>query len=457
VFYAYGISADLISDCSGAGLIRVAGLKEVEELGDIPFKEKAEKLFVRYVATGSLWKKDDKFQLNIELYDTKESKVIWADRWHEEWDNLTTIQSNLSDGLLKTLDTKPLLDKKIGATNSEAYEYYLRGFYLFQNRQNKEDLDVSINFLNKSIELDGNLIKARNKLAFSHFVIGNINKSYTIYKESLIKSEELGDEFAIGASKRGLSMIYSSRGEKEKTREYLESATKIFKNIDDKYLLSVCLHDFGLFYQHNAEYDKSINYFKQCINLRNQVGKAIDVSIMAMGYSYYLMGEIDNSFNCFEEALQSFNNNNNKMRIAVTCTHISEIYLHRTDYNNALKYSSLAEKIQTELGGSPQAYLWTYVYYFISQKYLGVEFNKTKLYKLIEENKIWSKSNKISWYDNDFILPYRLYKLLEDISYLDTSRRVIHKKANNLEPDVAAKFLSYPIPKAIVEEWEKIK
>ena len=29
--------------------------------------------------------------------------------------------------------------------------------------------------------------------------------------------------------------------------------------------------------------------------------------------------------------------------------------------------------------------------------------------------------------------------------------------AENLEPDVAAKFLSYPIPKAIVEEWEKVK
>ena len=32
----------------------------------------------------------------------------------------------------------------------------------------------------------------------------------------------------------------------------------------------------------------------------------------------------------------------------------------------------------------------------------------------------------------------------------------IFEKADNLEPDVAAKFLSYPIPKAIVEEWEKV-
>ena len=30
------------------------------------------------------------------------------------------------------------------------------------------------------------------------------------------------------------------------------------------------------------------------------------------------------------------------------------------------------------------------------------------------------------------------------------------KLADNLEPDVAAKFLSYPIPKAIGEVWEKV-
>ena len=32
-----------------------------------------------------------------------------------------------------------------------------------------------------------------------------------------------------------------------------------------------------------------------------------------------------------------------------------------------------------------------------------------------------------------------------------------YKKADNLEPDAAAKFLSYPIPKEIAEEWEKVK
>ena len=143
VFYAYGISADLISDVTSAGLIRVAGLKEIEELGDISFKEKAKQLFVRYVATGTLWKMDDMFQLSIELYDTKEKKVIWSDRWEEGWDSLPSIKLNLSDGLLKALDTKINKGKTTDTTNAAAYEYYLRGSYVLNTSFGEEDMDCT--------------------------------------------------------------------------------------------------------------------------------------------------------------------------------------------------------------------------------------------------------------------------------------------------------------------------
>ena len=112
VFYAYGISADLISDCSGAGLIRVAGLNDIEKLDyrNLKYDELSKNLFVRYISTGTLWKMGDMFQLSIELYDTKDKKVVWSDRWQEKWENLPAIKRNLSDGLLKTLDTSSKLD-----------------------------------------------------------------------------------------------------------------------------------------------------------------------------------------------------------------------------------------------------------------------------------------------------------------------------------------------------------
>ena len=61
------------------------------------------------------------FQLSVELYVSKDKKVIWSDRWQEGWDNLSTIKGNLSDGLLKALCTKPKTKKIIDITNAQAY------------------------------------------------------------------------------------------------------------------------------------------------------------------------------------------------------------------------------------------------------------------------------------------------------------------------------------------------
>ena len=44
---------------------------------------------------------------------------------------------------------------------------------------------------------------------------------------------------------------------------------------------------------------------------------------------------------------------------------------------------------------------------------------------------------------------------MKDAFYLETAYHQVQEKASAMED--GAKFLSYPIPKAIVEEWEKVK
>ena len=90
--------------------------------------------------------------------------------------------------------------------------------------------------------------------------------------------------------------------------------------------------------------------------------------------------------------------------------------------------------------------LETLSHLFLSKKILGKEYNVSEIHTLIKEE------DEIEDYIN-----FALFKLLEDKSHLETAYNQIQEKADNLEPDVAAKFLSYPIPKAIVEEWEKVK
>jgi class 3 adenylate cyclase/TolB-like protein len=227
VFYAYGISADLISDCSGAGLIRVASLKQIEELGDLTVEEKAKKLNVRYISTGTLWKMDDMFQLSIELYDTKESKVVWSDRWQENWDNLILIKGNLSDGLLKALNAKPRLDRKVETVNTEAYEYYLKGSYKYENRHNMEDTEIGRGLLLKAIELDNNLLRAKGLLGTTYYFEGDYDKALEIWTNNLKQAEELTDKYGMGVNLVGIGHYYRNKGDYDKALDYYTRSLKI--------------------------------------------------------------------------------------------------------------------------------------------------------------------------------------------------------------------------------------
>ena len=51
---------------------------------------------------------------------------------------------------------------------------------------------------------------------------------------------------------------------------------------------------------------------------------------------------------------------------------------------------------------------------------------------------------------------FGLYQLLDDTSYLETAYKQQQENASAMEEELGNKFLGYPIPKAIVEEYNKV-
>ena len=71
----------MISELASAGLIRVESIANIEKIPDyrdLKAENLASKLFVRYIVEGTLWKKENIFQLSVELYDTKQKKTVWT-------------------------------------------------------------------------------------------------------------------------------------------------------------------------------------------------------------------------------------------------------------------------------------------------------------------------------------------------------------------------------------------
>jgi class 3 adenylate cyclase len=244
VFYAYAISADLISDCSGAGLIRVESLDKIEKVENwdkLKADELASKVFVRYIASGTLWKMDNMFQLSIELYDTRDKRVIWSDRWQEDWNNLPSIKGNLSDGLLKALDTiMPKVENRIENINPEAYEYYLRGKYILNNKDTIEDLEISRKLFQKAIEIDDNLWQAKHLIANSYSIqaishssiVQNDNKALKIYKNNLEEAQLIDNKLWAAGTVCNIGASYMRLGDLDKAMDYQKQSIKKFEELD---------------------------------------------------------------------------------------------------------------------------------------------------------------------------------------------------------------------------------
>ena len=117
---------------------------------------------------------------------------------------------------------------------------------------------------------------------------------------------------------------------------------------------------------------------------------------------------------------------------------------YKTDkLDSAIKYLERSVKIQNDIGYEGIK-LESSIYLNLISKKLKRNYNNKEIHILIKETD-----------DVGFYLNLMLYELLEEKHYLDKAYNQIQEKASEMEEDLARKFLSYPIPREIIEEWGK--
>ena len=345
-FYAYGISSDLIKDISSTGMLRVAALADIEKLDypEMNNDELADKLRVRYVAKGTLWKMDSVFQLSMELFDTKNSEVVWSNRWQTNWSDLSTIKGDLSNEILANLNimvTKNI--EQVNVTgNPEAYEYYLKGKYKFDKRTTLEDLKISQGMLEQAISLDSNLVSAINLLGTTYNFENNHDKSEEIFKKAkdvslrlnnmvahstaigglaVIKyfrgeiddalalmleaksiAEDAGDKGQVARNLNNISLIYSARGDQRKALVVLQEMRELAESLGDKSRLVYAHQNLAAVYSGLGKQDTSKKHTLMAYQLAKEIG---DLNMQAGALTNIAVGKFGNKQ--YEDALLEFN------------------------------------------------------------------------------------------------------------------------------------------------------
>jgi tetratricopeptide (TPR) repeat protein len=158
---------------------------------------------------------------------------------------------------------------------------------------------------------------------------------------------------------------------------------------------------------------------------------------------YRYKGDYEKALDNYDRSLAIAEEVGQKSRMGNTLMNIGSVHYSKRDYNKMFSHLQKAANILKEI---ETPILEVVILFALANKNLNKEYDKDEILKLIKKNE----------YSDDY-LNYLLYQLLEDKSYLKTAYKQVQDKASALEDELAAKFLNYPIPKAIVEEWEKVR
>jgi tetratricopeptide (TPR) repeat protein len=166
----------------------------------------ARELGVEALVTGRVVQRGDDLSVSVELVDAREDKQLWGEQYSRKAADIHSVQQEIATAISGNLrlqltnEDKTRLAKSY-ATNSEAYQLYLKGRY-HANQATEEGLKKGIEYFQQAIEKDPNYALAYAGLADSYASLGGgwiylpATESIPKAKAAATKALELDDTLA---------------------------------------------------------------------------------------------------------------------------------------------------------------------------------------------------------------------------------------------------------------------
>ncbi len=175
-----GITEDVIDRLSGLPNLRVISRTSAfrYKRRDIEPQKVAKELGVEALVMGRLIQRGDDVSVSAELVYAREDKELWGEHYNRKLADITSVQQeiatavsgNLRGGL--TSEDKTRLNKP-SATNSEAYQLYLKGRYQ-ANQGTPAGLKKGIEYFQQAIDQDPKYALAYAGLADAYGGLGGL-------------------------------------------------------------------------------------------------------------------------------------------------------------------------------------------------------------------------------------------------------------------------------------------
>lgn len=276
-FYSFGLTADLISDISRAGAIRVVPMTTMLQslaAGGSP-EAAANRTGTRYLLKGSLLSLGGSFRISVELYDTSAGSLVWSDSWEDSREELNSFKGKLADGILKALGVQPGsfpgITSPVGST-STAYEKYLRARYIWRTRRSPADTEAARRLLEDVIEADPDFTGARLLLGETYRDTGSPEEGVRIFQEALAKAVESGNEAGELHCRNALAISMWHASETPAARAAFTRVVRMARRIGDREGEAKALNNLGLMDCNLARYAGALSSLEKSLEISRELG-----------------------------------------------------------------------------------------------------------------------------------------------------------------------------------------
>jgi TolB-like protein len=176
-YFSDGLTEELI--CAVA---RIASLRVISRTSVMPYKGSqkslpaiAKELNVDAIVEGSVARSGQKVRITVQLILATEDRHLWSGRYERDLRNILQLQAEVAQSIAtqihKLVAPEHAYPESARQVHPEAYEACLKGNF-FRDKMTPFDLEKSIEFFTRAIELDPGYARAYGDLSRTYFYLG---------------------------------------------------------------------------------------------------------------------------------------------------------------------------------------------------------------------------------------------------------------------------------------------
>ncbi len=215
-YFCDGLTDELINRFTKIEKLRVPARTSVFSLKGkaLNTREIGEMLEVANILEGSLHRTGKKLRITVQLINVADGSSIWSAKYEKDEKDIFSLQDEISLEIVNALQVKLLGEERSKVTkrytdNKEAYDLYLKGLWIYNNKATEEEWRKAIKYFEQAIEIDPDfsmayvgLARTYRSLTVFHYIPAD--DAIPKMKKALLQALEIDKDLAEAYSQLGM-------------------------------------------------------------------------------------------------------------------------------------------------------------------------------------------------------------------------------------------------------------